>query len=72
MPELGTSEKKKREKRVSTKGEVVSAYSEEGKARNAATAKANKRFIILFIASGVLMLFAAIVLLIVGMNLGWV
>ena len=72
MPELGTPEKKKREKRVSTKGEVVSAYSEEGKARNAATAKANKRFIILFIASGVLMLFAAITLLIVGINLGWV
>ena len=71
MPELGTPEKKQKEKKVSTKGEVVSAYSDEGKARNAASAKANKRMKILLFLLAVLVFFGSITLLIVGINLGW-
>lgn len=71
MPELGTPEKKQKEKKVSTKGEVVSAYSDEGKARNAASAKANKRMKILLFLLAILVFFGSITLLIVGINLGW-
>jgi hypothetical protein len=72
MPQLGTPKKEKEQKTNKPSAEVVSAYSDEGKKRNASQHNGlSLRFRVLLISVYALLFVAAVVLIVVGEQQGW-
>ncbi|OPZ32584.1 MAG: hypothetical protein BWY98_01315 [Tenericutes bacterium ADurb.BinA155] len=72
MPELGKPETSKKKKAAADQSQVVSAYSEEGKARNAARPNGlSRKFKTLLIILYVLLFFAAMAIIYCAWKFKW-